>query len=426
MLGAGSELYLTVAPLLLLVVALGLGVAVVRLAQLRRSLAALARDARDVAQGKPRQRLILDGDARVADLRLAITEMAQALGTQVAAAEAEHAQLATILETMVDGVIVLDAAGRVVLINDAAAQLVGAHAGDARGRSLVDVARDYELSSAVRTALREGTPQRQLIELGHPVRLVQLACMPLIRSASEKQALLLLQDVTELQRADTIRREFVANVSHELRTPVAGLKALAETLASGALDDPPAARSFVDRMQLEADRLAQLVEELLELARLEERRAVGQPEPIDLPALVARAAERLRPLADRKGVSLRVEPSAGLPGVSGDAGRLERAIVNLVDNAIKFTPADGEVLVRCWRDGSDVLAAVSDTGTGIAVEDQARIFERFYKTDRARASGGAGLGLAIAKHSVQGMGGRIWAESEEGKGSTFLIALPTS
>ena len=223
MLGAGSELYLTVAPLLLLVVALGLGVAMVRLAQLRRSLAALARDARDVAQGKPRQRLMLDGDARVADLRLAIAEMAQALGTQVAAAEAEHAQLATILETMVDGVIVLDAAGRVVLINDAAAQLVGAHAGDARGRSLVDVARDYELSSAVRTALREGTPQRQLIELGHPVRLVQLACMPLIRSASEKQALLLLQDVTELQRADTIRREFVANVSHELRTPAAGL-----------------------------------------------------------------------------------------------------------------------------------------------------------------------------------------------------------
>jgi two-component system phosphate regulon sensor histidine kinase PhoR len=425
-LSAGSELYLTVAPLLLLVVALGLGVAVIRLAQLSRSLAALARDARDVAQGKPRQRLMLDGDARVADLRLAIAEMAQALGTQVAAAEAEHAQLATILETMVDGVIVLDAGGRVVLINEAAAQLVGARAGAARGRSLVDVARDYELASAVRTALREGTPQRRLIELGHPVRLVQLACTPLIRPASEKQALLLLQDVTELQRADTIRREFVANVSHELRTPVAGLKALAETLASGALEDPPAARSFVDRMELEADRLAQLVEELLELARLEEGRAVGQPELIDLSALVARAAERLRPLADRKGVALHVEASDGLPGVSGDAGRLERAIVNLVDNAIKFTPPDGEVRVRCWRDGSDVLASVSDTGTGIAVQDQARIFERFYKTDRARASGGAGLGLAIAKHSVQGMGGRIWAESEEGKGSTFLIALPAS
>lgn len=426
MLEANSDLFLTVGPLLLVGLAAGFALCGIRLARLRRSMAALASDARDVAQGQPRRPLSQDGDGRVADLRLAITEMAHALGTQVAAAEAEHARLAAILETMADGVIVLDAAGSVVVINQAAAQLVGAHVGDARGRSLVEVARDYDLASAVRTALREGTAQRRLVEIGHPGRQVQVVCTPLIRSTSEKQVLLVLQDVTDLQRADTVRREFVANVSHELRTPVASLKALAETLADAALDDPPAARSFVGRMLVEADRLAQLVEELLELARLEGGRASGQPERIDLPGLVTRAAERLRALADGQGVDLIVEANTALLNVLGDAARLERAVVNLVDNAVKFTPAGGEVRVRCWQLESEVLVSVADTGMGIAREDQARVFERFYKTDRARSSGGSGLGLAIAKHTVQAMGGRIWAESEEGKGSTFFIALPSA
>lgn len=392
-----SGLILTIGPLLLLAASAGLTMSLIALARLRRSLAVLAADARDLAQG---------------------------LSKQVAAAEAEHAQLAAILETMGDGVIVLDGDGHVLLINRAAAQLVGARVQDARGRSLVDVARDYELASAVRTALREETEQRRLVEIGHPSRQVQLVCTPLIGSGSNKHALLVLQDVTELQRADTVRREFVANVSHELRTPVAGLKALAETLATGALDDPPAARSFVDRMLVEADRLAQLVEELLELARLEGGRVPGQPEAVDLSGLVARGAERLRPLAERHGVSLVVAADADLPVVLADAGRLERAVVNLVDNAVKFTDPGGEVRVRCWRQDAELILSVSDDGMGIAPEDQARIFERFYKTDRARASGGAGLGLAIAKHTVQAVGGRIWAESAEGKGSTFFIALP--
>lgn len=419
-----SDLFMTVGPFLLLALAAALAISATMLIRLRRSVTRLAADARYLAQGKPLQTLRQGNIPDVADLRSAISEMAQALGRQVTAAEAEHAQLAAILETMADGVIVLDADGRVLLINRAAAQLVGARIEDAKGRSLVDVTRDYELASAVRTALRDQTAQQRLVELGRPGRQVQLVCTPVIGSATEKRVLLVLQDVTDLQRADTIRREFVANVSHELRTPVAGLKALAETLANGALDDPPAARSFVDRMIVEANRLAQLVEELLEIARLEGGRALGQPERIDLSSLVARGSERLRPLAERHGVRLTVDAEANLPEVVADAARLERAIVNLVDNAVKFTDPGGAVRVRCWQQGSELLVSVSDTGMGIAPEDQARIFERFYKTDRARASVGAGLGLAIVKHTVQAMGGRIWAESAEGKGSTFFIALP--
>jgi len=421
---ASRDLFLAFGPLLLLAFVVAFAIVAVRLGRLRASVTALARDARDLAQGRPRRQPRRDEAAAVGDLRLAIAETAQALGAQVASAEAEHAQLAAILETMADGVIVLDATGRVVVMNEAATQLVGADGTDARGRTLVEVARDYELVSAVRAAVREGTPQRRLVELGHPARQVQLTCTPLRRASSEGQALLVLQDVSELQRADSIRREFVANVSHELRTPVASLKAMAETLASGALDDPPAARSFVERIQLEADRLAQLVEELLELARLEGGRVVGDGERIDVSALVARASERLRPLADRQAVDLRVDPGARLSLVVGDAARLERVVVNLVDNAVKFTPAHGEVQVRAWQEEAEVVVSVSDTGPGIAAEDRTRVFERFYKTDRARTSAGAGLGLAIVKHTVLAMHGRIWVESIEGRGSTFFIALP--
>jgi len=419
-----SDLFMTIGPFLLMALAAALVLSATVLMRLRRSVTRLAADARDLAQGKPPATSSRDNTAEIVDLRSAINEMAQALGRQVTAAEAEHAQLAAILETMADGVIVLDADSRVVLINRAAVQLVGARIEDARGRSLVDVARDYELAATVRATLRDRTVQQRLIELGHPSRQVQLVSTPVVGSRSDPHVLLVLQDITELQRADTIRRDFVANVSHELRTPVAGLKALAETLANGALDDPPAARSFVDRMIVEADRLAQLVEELLEIARLEGGRTLGQFERTDLSSLVARGSERLRPLAERHGVRLTVDAVAQLPEVLADAARLERAVVNLVDNAVKFTDPGGTVQVRCWEQGSELLVSVSDTGMGIAPEDQARIFERFYKTDRARASDGAGLGLAIVKHTVQAMGGRIWAESAEGKGSTFCIALP--
>src|SRR5436190_8687926 len=306
----GSELFLVLGPLLLLALVVALAIVSVRLVRLRTAIAALTRDARELAGGQQRRPPRLESEAAVTDLRQSVAEVADVLRAQVATAEAEHAQLAAILATMGDGVIVLDAGGRVVVINEAATELVGAPPGDLRGRSLVGVARDYDLVSALRAALREGAPQRRLIELGHPARQVQLTCTPLTRSSSEGQALLVLQDVTELQRADAVRREFVANVSHELRTPVASLKAMAETLASGALDDPPAARSFVDRIELEADRLAQLVEELLELARLEGGRAFVEGERVDVAAVVTRAAERVRPLADRRAVALEAAPGA--------------------------------------------------------------------------------------------------------------------
>jgi two-component system phosphate regulon sensor histidine kinase PhoR len=177
-------------------------------------------------------------------------------------------------------------------------------------------------------------------------------------------------------------------------------------------------------MLLEIDRMTEMVEELLELARLEAGESGLAREPVDLGMVIAEAVDRVLQYADRRGVALRVDPPNAAAVVSGDALRLERVVINLLDNAIKFTPPGGDVRVRCETRGPEVTIVVTDTGRGIAEEDLPRIFERFYKVDRARSSPGTGLGLAIAKHTVEAHGGRIWAQSVEGRGSTFFVSLP--
>ncbi len=235
-------------------------------------------------------------------------------------------------------------------------------------------------------------------------------------------------DRANLRRAQAARRDFVANVSHELKTPIASIKALTETLEDGALDDPPAARDFLQRMHVEVDDLAQLVQELLDLSRIESGQAPMSMEPHAPRELVGGAVARLSAQAERAGVELTVRAPAGLPAVRADRARIEGAILNLVHNAIKFTPAGGRVAVRAEqtrRDGTEVVrVSVTDTGMGVPPDQLPRLFERFWKADRSRASSGTGLGLAIVKHVVQAHGGDVGAESKLGQGSTFWFTLP--
>lgn len=412
-----------VAALLLAIPASGLA-----LQPLRQSVDGVARVVRAFGHGvRPRP----DAPPEIDDLSpltVALNEMVSSVEARVAALDQERTQLAAVLEHMGDGVIMVDGAGRIGLINKAAARLLGTSRGAAEGRSLIDVARDHELVAAARRCLvGRGQEMPLLLEMGTPRRAIQVVATAVPREPPGKpRALLLLQDVTELRRAETIRREFVANISHELRTPVASLKALAETLDSGALDDPPAARLFLARIVLETDRLAQLVEELLELSLLESGAAALRHEPIDLAEIAARAAERIRTHADRHAVALTMEHPSEPVMALGDPLRLERVVVSLLDNAVKFTAPGGRVRLRCESRRDNVTLAVEDTGVGIPPEDLARVFERFYKADRTRSSAGAGLGLAIAKHTVEACGGRIWVESTEGHGSTFFIQLPAA
>jgi two-component system phosphate regulon sensor histidine kinase PhoR len=233
-----------------------------------------------------------------------------------------------------------------------------------------------------------------------------------------------LRDVTELKRLESVRREFVANVSHELRTPLASVRAMVETLEAGAIEDQELSDQFLHRIVGEVDRLAALVDDLLDLGRLDSGRVHLHLEPLDPRDLLTRAAERLRPQTERARLDLVIDVPAGLPQVIADRPRVEQVMLNLVHNAIKFTRAGGTIAVRARRDGDQLVIEVNDTGAGIAQEELGRLFERFYKADKARRSDGTGLGLAIAKHIVQAHGGAIWVESEVGRGSTFFFTLP--
>jgi two-component system phosphate regulon sensor histidine kinase PhoR len=236
-------------------------------------------------------------------------------------------------------------------------------------------------------------------------------------------SLLLAQDLTRIRRLETVRRDFVSNLSHELRTPLASLKALAETLQEGALDDPPAARRFVDQIQIEVDALTQMANELLELSKIESGRFSLDRSPIAASDLLESAAQRMQVQAERANITLRVECAEDLPKVEVDSQRLEQVLINLVHNAIKFTRPGGEVLLCAESGPGEIRFSVRDTGVGIPADEVSRIFERFYRVDKSRTGRGTGLGLSIAKHIVEAHRGKIWAESTEGQGSTFYFTI---
>jgi len=245
-------------------------------------------------------------------------------------------------------------------------------------------------------------------------------------------AWLVLADVTEFRRLQQIRSQFIENLSHELRTPLTTVSLLAETLsreadqAGGELTAKM--RDRIARIEVETGHLVQMVNELLDLARIESGGPIELHDDVDLAQLAVASADRLRLFAERQGVHLAVEAGPDIPLVRGDGARLGQVLVNLLHNAVKFSPDGGEVLVRVERAGVDALVAIRDHGIGIPRADRERVFERFYKVDRARSrvAGGTGLGLAIARHVVAAHGGRISLESEVGKGSTFTVRLPAS
>ncbi|MFA5139396.1 MAG: ATP-binding protein [Elusimicrobiota bacterium] len=229
-----------------------------------------------------------------------------------------------------------------------------------------------------------------------------------------------------LKRLEGFRQEFVANVSHELRTPLASIKAYAETLRSGALDDAEHRMEFVLEIERHADRMTRLVDDLLELSAIESGRRLPALEPVSLMRLASEVVSGVKPLAERKRIALRLDPFGDLPDVQADRGQLKQVLTNLLDNAIKFTPEGGSVRVSAQASQDGVAVSVRDTGPGIPTEHLQRIFERFYRVDKARSRelGGTGLGLAIVKHIVEAHGGSAGVESEPGKGSRFFFILP--
>jgi two-component system phosphate regulon sensor histidine kinase PhoR len=386
---------------------------------LRRRLEAYSRLVRRAAEGDaPPSALPLDVPS-LADLSNAVQALVTTFDEQLASLEAERARLAAVLEQLSDGVLIADPNGYIQFANPAAERLFGENL---VGRSVVEALRHHQLVRAWQRGQESGEIQSESIELPTQRKFLQAIIAP--DRFTEGGTLLLIQDFTRLRHLETVRRDFISNLSHELRTPLASLRALVETLQEGALEDPPAARHFLDQMQTEVDALTQMATELLELSRIEAGRVALDLAPVAAGELLDSAARRMRLQAERAALTLKVACPDDLPPVRGDRARLEQVLVNLIHNAVKFTRPGGEIALLAESTSGGVRFAVRDSGVGIPAEDLPRIFERFYKSDRSRSGGGTGLGLSIARHIVEAHGGKIWAESEEGKGSTFYFVLP--
>jgi two-component system, OmpR family, phosphate regulon sensor histidine kinase PhoR len=407
----------------LLIALLAGGLAVMIANRVSYPLRSLSQAARDLTATGTAQGIIPYTNDEVGQLARAFNQRTQQLQSQMEALRSESLKLEAVLDEMSDGVLIVDARGQVQLINPAARRMFDLPDEQPAGRSLAETLRQHQLIEIWKESLRTGQTQEVYLEFGTGRMAVQAHASPL-GSALPGSTLLLCQDLTNLRRLETVRRDFISNLSHELRTPLASLKALAETLQETVPDDPLASRRFLQQMEQEVDALAQMVSELLELSRIESGIVLmhfrsTSPEEIIMPAV-----DRMRLQAERAGLVMEVDLPAGLPPVLADPPRLEQVLVNLLHNAIKYTQSGGRISATAAAFEDIVIFSVSDTGAGIPPENIDRIFERFYKVERSRAQGGAGLGLAIARHIVEAHGGRIWAESEQGRGSTFFFSLP--
>jgi two-component system phosphate regulon sensor histidine kinase PhoR len=367
-----------------------------------------------MAKGDLNARLLSTTQDEVGTLTRAFNQMADRLQETITTLAGERGRLTAVLDNMADGVLITDGDGRVRLINPAAIRLLDTTEELALERSFAQVVRHYQLIELWKRCRNTGEEQIEVVELSLRGPFLQ-AIVTSLQDAEPRAYLLILQDLTRVRQLETVRRDFISNISHELRTPLASLRALADTLRDGALEDPPAARRFLDRMDTEVDALTQMVQELLELSRIESGQVPFRLAPVAVADVVLPPVERLRPQAERFVLQIALDLPSDLPPVLADEERIQQVVTNLVHNAIKFTPSGGEVMVSAAAGEGEVIVSVSDTGVGIPANDLPRIFERFYKADHARSSGGTGLGLAIAKHIVQGHGGRIWAESIEGR-----------
>lgn len=335
----------------------------------------------------------------------------------------ERTKLAAILFNMSDGVILVNARGDVTLINPTAQKMFSYGLEANEGESLIEVVRQHQILELWQETVRTGKSQSTIIETSLDKENIQVISS-LLGAVLPGEVLLLFQDLTLMRKLETVRKDFVSNISHELRTPLASLKALSETLQGGALQDPKVSKKFLQQMDEEIDNLNQMVMELLELAKIESGKVPFEKKIVTVAEVINRPIERMRLQAERSGLSIESRMEGELPSVQVDLPRIQQVLINLIHNAIKFTPPGGKISIVMSRENELILFRIADSGIGIPANELERIFERFYKSDRSRSGGGTGLGLSISRHIIEAHGGKIWAKSDPGKGSEFCFTIP--
>lgn len=390
------------------------------------SLRTMAKIAAQIGRGEFGRRVPITSRDEVGELAAVMNDMALRIEGELKSVAAEKNRLDTILRGMGEGVMVTDASGVITLVNPAFRTLFDLRE-EVEGKPLINISRHPSLHDAFKSAVE--TKSEKVEEITLPLfegKTVLTHWVPLLEGERLQGVVAVFHDISDLKRLEKVRRDFVANVSHELRTPVTVIKGYAETLLSGALTtDPERAVGFLEKIDRHAERLGSLVSDLLVLSELEAGEKPPQPAPVAIEGAVGHSCALLEEKARNKKISIDRHGIEGAPPVLADRGKLEQVMVNLLDNAIKYTPENGSITISAKEEGGMVTILVADTGIGIPARDLPRIFERFYRVDtaRSREQGGTGLGLAIVKHIIQLHGGSIAVESTPGRGSTFSVSL---
>ncbi len=397
-------------------------------ARVTRPVSELVRVARRVDRGDLHARVASGYGGELGELARVFNSALERIAFHVATSEQRGRYYAALLRQMSEAVVVIDHHRRVQFVNPAFARLFGAEESEMEGRHLEHVALSYELSMMLTRAFEQSAPQNGdvTVERGGESRLLSAVVTPLRDEAGETiGALGLLHDITDVQRLQQVRTDFVANASHELRTPASAVRALAEALEAGALEDPERGPRFVADIIRQSERLTLILDDMLTLTRVERGRELLAPSWLSARKAFHEAVTQIEPSASAGGIAVEVEV-CDEDRIYADVGGLQTILANLLGNAVKYTPRGGRVALRGQANGSGYEIVVEDTGIGIPPEHQTRIFERFYRVDKARdrATGGTGLGLSIVKHTTEGHGGSVTVRSQPNEGSVFTVHLP--
>lgn len=387
----------------------------------------ITRVARRITKGEYNEIIYPETSDEIGILGKTINIMASTIKEKIAQIALGKSELETVLDNMPSGVIVFDNYGRVHLVNRAAEKAFSLSIKEVTGKYALEALRNFQFDESIKEAYRDGNVVKRELNFIYPAaRVYQTHLAPFKGEYGEILGVVaVFHDITSIRELEVMRTEFVANASHELQTPLTAVKGFAETLLDGAMHDPQTSEKFIKIINNEAERLSRLVDDLLDLANLEAKKINLSFQPVDLRTFIPETVQRLMPHAEKNELTITCDIPDNLPSIRGDSDWLAQVIFNLLENSIKYTQPGGRIMVRALKQKENIKVEVEDTGIGIPAKDLPRVFERFYRVDKARSRrmGGTGLGLAIVKHVVEAHGGKVTVRSEEGKGTTFSFTL---